>query len=53
MTDHPTRTSKFLSYVLRVDAPALHEAGHALYRSTDTVWLTRRVPPSFLTLPSS
>jgi putative RNA 2'-phosphotransferase len=39
--------------VLRVDAPALHEAGHALYRSTATVWLTRRAPPSFLTIPSS
>ncbi|PSQ97935.1 MAG: RNA 2'-phosphotransferase [Bacteroidetes bacterium SW_9_63_38] len=37
--------------VLPIDAPALHEAGHTLYRSTDTVWLTRHVPPSFLTFP--
>ena len=37
--------------VLPVDAPALHEAGHSLYRSTDAVWLTRRVPPSFLQFP--
>ena len=39
--------------VLSIDAPALHEAGHTLYRSTDTVWLTRHVPPSFITFPAS
>lgn len=37
--------------VLPVRAPALHEAGYTLYRSTDTVWLTRHVPPSFLQFP--
>ena len=37
--------------VLPIDAPALHEAGHTLYRSTDTVWLTRRVPPAFIQFP--
>jgi putative RNA 2'-phosphotransferase len=41
------------SVVLPVKAPALHNAGHTLYRSTDTVWLTRHVPPSFLQFPSS
>ena len=39
--------------VLSIDAPALHEAGQALYRSTDTVWLTRRVPPDFIRCPES
>ena len=37
--------------VLPIKAPALHDAGHTLYRSTDTVWLTRRVPPSFIQFP--
>jgi putative RNA 2'-phosphotransferase len=37
--------------VLIVDAPALQKAGHTLYHSADTVWLTRRVPPSFLHIP--
>lgn len=37
--------------VLTIDAPALHESGYTLYRSTDTVWLTRRVPPSFVQFP--
>jgi putative RNA 2'-phosphotransferase len=37
--------------VLPIDAPALHEAGYTLYRSTDTVWLTRHVPPPFITFP--
>ncbi len=37
--------------VLPVEAPALHEAGHTLYRSANTVWLTRRVPPSFIQFP--
>lgn len=37
--------------VLTVNAQALHEAGHSLYRSTDAVWLTDRVPPSFLQSP--
>ena len=39
--------------VLPIDAPALHEAGHTLYRSTDTVWLTQHVPPSFITFPDA
>lgn len=34
--------------VLVIDAPALNDAGFALYRSTSTVWLTRRVPPQFI-----
>lgn len=34
--------------VLSIAAPALHEAGFTLYRSTDTVWLTHHVPPSFI-----
>lgn len=38
--------------VLTIEAPALHEAGYTLYRSTDTVWLTRRVPPVFLRFPT-
>ncbi|MFB6248680.1 MAG: RNA 2'-phosphotransferase, partial [Salinibacter sp.] len=37
--------------VVSVDAPALHEAGHPLYRSTEAVWLTRRVPPDFIRVP--
>lgn len=34
--------------VLAIDAPALHDAGYTLYRSTNSVWLTRRVPPQFI-----
>lgn len=34
--------------VLIIEAQTLREAGHALYRSTDVVWLTDRVPPQFL-----
>jgi len=37
--------------LLTVDAQALYEAKHALYRSTDAVWLTDRVPPRFLHIP--
>jgi putative RNA 2'-phosphotransferase len=37
--------------VLMIDAPALHAAGCTLYQSTDTVWLTRRVPVRFLQFP--
>lgn len=37
--------------VLTIDAQALHDAGHTLYRSTDVVWLTDRVPPHFLQFP--
>jgi len=37
--------------VLSIRAPALHSAGYTLYRSTDTVWLTRHIPPSFLQFP--
>jgi len=39
--------------VFAIEAPALHEAGHRLYRSTDTVWLTRRVPPPFIQFPGA
>lgn len=39
--------------VLVVDAPALHDAGHTLYRATDAVWLTRHVPPAYLTIPEA
>ncbi|WP_375800548.1 RNA 2'-phosphotransferase [Salinibacter sp.] len=34
--------------VLIVAAQALHNAGHTLYQSTDVVWLTDRVPSSFV-----
>ena len=37
--------------VLSIRAPALHSAGYTLYCSTDTVWLTRHVPPSFIQFP--
>ncbi len=37
--------------VLSVDALRLHDAGVPLYQSTDTVWLTRRVPARFLQFP--
>ena len=39
--------------VLIVDAQGLHAAGHALYRSTDTVWLTGPVPPRVLRAPDA
>jgi putative RNA 2'-phosphotransferase len=39
--------------VLVVDAPALHNDGHTLYRTTDAVWLTRHVPPAYLTFPDA
>jgi len=39
--------------VLTVDAQKLHEAGYTLYHSTDAVWLTNWVPPSFLALPNA
>lgn len=38
--------------LLSIDAPALFDAGHTLYRSTDTVWLTRRVPPAYIHFPT-
>lgn len=38
--------------VLSIDAPALFDAGYTLYRSTDTVWLTHRVPPAFIHFPT-
>lgn len=37
--------------VLVVRAADLHEDGHALYKSTDAVWLTRHVPPHYLAFP--
>ncbi len=37
--------------VLRINAKAMHEAGHLFYRSQNGVWLTDHVPASFL-MPS-
>lgn len=37
--------------VLTIEAPVLHEAGYSLYQSTDSVWLTHQVPPSFIQFP--
>jgi len=34
--------------MLIIAAQALHDAGHTLYQSTDVVWLTDRVPSSFI-----
>ncbi|MFB6273535.1 MAG: RNA 2'-phosphotransferase [Salinibacter sp.] len=39
--------------VLTVDAQGLVEADHALYRSTEAVWLTNRVPAQFLDVPGN
>lgn len=39
--------------VLSINAPALHEADHTLYRSTARVWLTLWVPPSFIRFPDA
>ncbi|ULH15644.1 RNA 2'-phosphotransferase [Deinococcus sp. KNUC1210] len=36
--------------ILRVDAAAMHAAGHLFYRSENGVWLTDCVPPEFLTV---
>ncbi|AEB46204.1 MULTISPECIES: RNA 2'-phosphotransferase [Micromonospora] len=38
--------------VLRIDAAGMHVAGLVLYRAANGVWLTRHVPPRFITLPS-
>jgi putative RNA 2'-phosphotransferase len=35
-------------YVLRVDAAAMHAAGHLFYLAENGVWLTEAVPPAFL-----
>lgn len=35
--------------VLRVDAAAMARDGHTLYRSENGVWLTKSVPPAYLT----
>ncbi|MFO0574829.1 MAG: RNA 2'-phosphotransferase [Polyangia bacterium] len=37
--------------LLRVDAAALHAAGHAFFLSENGVWLVDAVPPRFLTFP--
>ncbi|MCW2239513.1 putative RNA 2'-phosphotransferase [Azospirillum canadense] len=34
--------------ILIVNALAMHEAGHAFYRSANGVWLTDTVPPSYI-----
>lgn len=39
--------------VLPIDARALHDAGHTLYHSADSVWLTRHVPASFIQFPEA
>lgn len=39
--------------ILAVRAEKMHEAGHALYRTTDAVWLTQTVPPKYLTRNAS
>jgi len=36
--------------VLRVNATALATAGHLFYRLDNGVWLTKLVPPAYLTL---
>ncbi len=38
--------------VLRIDAAGMHVAGLVLHRAANGVWLTRHVPPRFITLPS-
>ncbi|WP_425147923.1 RNA 2'-phosphotransferase [Deinococcus sp.] len=38
--------------ILKVDAAAMQRAGHLFYRSENGVWLTERVPPEFLSVPS-
>ena len=38
--------------ILRVDAQAMHAAGHVFYVTENGVWLTDSVPPAFITLPS-
>ena len=37
--------------VLRVDAAAMHAAGHRFWRSDNGVWLAEGVPPEFLSFP--
>jgi putative RNA 2'-phosphotransferase len=37
--------------VLRIDAAAMHTAGHDFFRATNGVWLTAHVPPGFLIGP--
>jgi putative RNA 2'-phosphotransferase len=37
--------------VLRVDAAAMHSAGHLFIVSDNGVWLTATVPPAFITFP--
>lgn len=39
--------------VLTIAAQALHNTGYTLYPSTETVWLTRRVPPAFIHFPEA
>jgi putative RNA 2'-phosphotransferase len=35
--------------ILTVDAAAMHHDGHRFQRSTNGVWLTTTVPPTYLT----
>ena len=37
--------------ILRVNAQAMHEAGHLFYLSENGVWLTDQVPPAYLIFP--
>jgi RNA:NAD 2'-phosphotransferase (TPT1/KptA family) len=56
MSDDVTRASKFLSYVLRrgrpvvllIDSAAMSTDGHEFVQAANGVWLTRHVPPAFI-----
>lgn len=39
--------------VLSIDAKAMHEAGHAFFCSTNSVWLTEHVPPVYIRFPEA
>jgi len=38
--------------ILRVNAAAMHEAGHIFFVSKNGVWLTENVPPAFISFPA-
>jgi putative RNA 2'-phosphotransferase len=35
--------------ILRIDAAAMHAAGHVFHRAANGVWLTSHVPPRYIT----
>lgn len=37
--------------ILTIEAQAMHDAGHAFYRSANGVWLTEEVPTKFIEFP--